>query len=357
MTPEERDAIERIKAGEIYQRQAEEMWRHVVRLELTIESIKDFLSINPKFLPLLEEITSLFPPITTLDLFGVSEEQTLWGESFLSATARYGIEGIITSLSSPYKFLEDGLNRFIIDTQSDELYKRVLEIADEFTKSRLKGEYFDNFSDDKKLKFFHKLALTIHDFLAENGIEYKDIDDEKLSPLKHPVFFNPPNARKIFVCLHYATLQNAIIEDLIEKYKLPIKVFSFLNYFVDVSKQGFHQNIIITDLDDNILAIVERNRALKPSKPTNIAKLLKDRVIYRVADGEVIDAACYLLYNLRGNKNVGLFFKLTPDSEWEPIEKLTAKFEQAKKEHAQQQGQPSPSVNPETPNNNKPTHK
>lgn len=350
------------EADEIYRKQARISNEYAQNLVQAIEDglpqikfIIKSLSTNLKFWPLLKATTSLFPPITSLDLLGVSEGRNIDGDHVLVNLAMLVGSNTQTSSHTPYQVLEQDLNRFIIDMQST-LYRKILENADKSTKDYLNGKYFDNFSDVEKLEFFHHLALITYDFLAENGIEYKDIGDEK-KLLQYPVFFSEENAKKFWVCFHYATLQNAIIEYLIEKYKIPIKVFSFHNYNIYDLSQGNHQNNIITDLEGNILALMDISCALKPSKPTTIEKLLEeDGEIYRIRDNEII-AGHYLIHSLASNDYGDIYYKLTPYSDWEPIEKLTIRFAKAQLQYYHQQIQPSPSVNPEATNPKVENHK
>lgn len=291
------------RADEIYEEQADALYLYIKELQKyeqelneyaqelneflgqlqKLEGLKEPEKVNfftttalartePKFLPLLyPELVELFggkvlpfsSPITQLDLFGVSEEKYVYGHSFLTTPAKNGIGSIITSSHNPYSVLEEDVNRFIIDTQSP-LYQKILKKADEFTKNYLNGKFFDNFSDDEKLNFFYHLTRNICDSLAKEGIIHKRTNGEKIKSLEYPVFFTEENGQEHFVCGHYATLRDALVTDLIEKYNLPIKAFSFFNYLI-FNSGTYHQSNIITDLEGNILAVMEQDFAAKPS--------------------------------------------------------------------------------------------
>jgi hypothetical protein len=95
---------------------------------------------------------------------------------------------------------------------------------------------------------------------------------------------------------------------------------------------------------------------LKPSKPTTIEDLLKNREIYGVMNDK-ITFAYYLIYHFGTDNEGNEYYKSTENSNFEPIEKLIIRFAKAQLQYYRQQIQPSPSVNPEATNPKVENHK
>ena len=164
------------------------------------------------------------------------------------------IDGQVICMTSPISFKKNDVNKFIINKHEESgLYREILANADRCISGGL-----PNF-DTEWFELLDGLAKNIDQSLIDRGILYKRFNYEERGSSRSPVYFNKENAKEFFVCLHYATLQNAIIEDLIRKYDLPIKVFSLFNYFTNHEFQNPHRIILITDLKDKIIAIMEQD--------------------------------------------------------------------------------------------------
>jgi hypothetical protein len=266
------------------------------------------------------------------------------------------IDGQVICVTSPISFKNNDLNKFIINKNEESgLYREILANADRFISERL-----DNF-DTGWFELLDGLAKNIDKSLSDREILYKRFNYEERGASRSPVYFNKENAKEFFVCLHYATLQNAIIEDLIQKYDLPIKVFSLFNYFTNHEFQNPHRIILITDLEGNIIAIMEQDFVARPSEPKIITQLFTPghdghRVIYRLGADGLPDAGYYLLHDtfFTDDPQVTTSYQLRPDGEKIQIEELKERLREARERYAQQQGQPSPSVKPEPSKPNQP---
>ena len=273
------------------------------------------------------------------------------------------IEGMVVNITSLSSFNPEDNNRFIIELESP-LYQKILGEAREFTEDYLRKNFFNDLDDNKKLIFFDELANTINNSLTKRGIVYKRFDETERNQLRYPVFFTEENAKEFFVCLHYATLQNAIIEDLIRIHDLPIQVLSFFNFSTSLNvfdgevEQTPHRIILITDQEGRIIAMMEQSFAARPAEPTTVPQLLTKREIDRVRDEGVrgvirggIDNRYTLCHVTVGKDGRITHCQLNPDGESIPVGELQRQLREARERHAQQQGKPNPSIkSPETPN-------